>query len=73
LIDEDRNAAYKFLRREVALNMSKFVLANQVTNMNNWLTALAKVEEGLGGDSAEDIDYPLDKIAKMLNEVGGRE
>jgi len=53
--------------------MSKFVLANQVTNMNNWLTALAKVEEGLGGDSAEDIDYPLDKIAKMLNEVGGRE
>ena len=70
IIDKDRSAAYKFLRREIAANMATIVSADEVGNLKEWIVALQKIEEGMGGNEAEDLEYPLDKIAKMLNDSG---
>lgn len=49
--------------------MATIVAADEVGNLKEWLMALMKIEDALGGDTAEDLEYPLDRIAKMLNEA----
>lgn len=60
--------AYRYLRKELAANLHILVRAEEISSLKDWIMALQKVEEALGGESAEDLEYPLDKIAKMLNE-----
>lgn len=68
LLDRDRNEAYKYLRRELASNVAILVSADEVSNLRDWISALQKVEEALGGNETAD-EFPLDKIAKMLNDA----
>ena len=57
------------LRRELATNMGALVAADEVSHLKEWILALQKVEDGLGEHQSTDMDFPLDKIAKMLNEA----